>query len=157
DVFVYASETETMGNVVLEAMASGCPVVAPHAGGIPSLLAHGTTGFLYRPGDADEAARGLRSALDDEGLRCTVGRAARGAVQERSWADSVARVRQAYAAAIEPGPRPAPQPWIDRFAPATLSALVAAFRALAGKEKAKPPEEEKRWDADLRYADCMRG
>src|SRR5260370_38033884 len=47
DAFVYASETETMGNVVLEAMAAGCPVVVPMAGGIPSLVAHGKTGFLY--------------------------------------------------------------------------------------------------------------
>src|SRR5262249_24326523 len=41
DAFVYASETETMGNVVLEAMASGCAVVAPRAGGIPSLVDSG--------------------------------------------------------------------------------------------------------------------
>src|SRR5262245_10865129 len=45
DVFVYASETETMGNVVLEAMACGCPVVAAQAGGVPSLVSHGRTGF----------------------------------------------------------------------------------------------------------------
>ena len=45
DAFVYASETETMGNVVLEAMASGCPVVAPQAGGIPNLVEHRSTGF----------------------------------------------------------------------------------------------------------------
>src|SRR5215472_12447976 len=41
DAFVYASETETMGNVVLEAMASGCALVAPHAGGIPNLVRPG--------------------------------------------------------------------------------------------------------------------
>src|SRR5208282_67745 len=51
DAFVYASETETMGNVVLEAMASGCAVVVPQAGGIPNLVEHRSTGFLYRPRD----------------------------------------------------------------------------------------------------------
>ena len=50
DAFVYASETETMGNVILEAMACGLPVVAAAAGGVPSLIEDGVTGHLFPPG-----------------------------------------------------------------------------------------------------------
>ena len=74
DAFVYASETETMGNVVLEAMACGCPVVAPSAGGIPSLVAHGETGLLYTPRDLEEAVRHTALLGDDPGRRGWPGR-----------------------------------------------------------------------------------
>src|SRR5262249_58545562 len=93
DAFVYASETETMGNVVLEAMACGCPVVAPHAGCVPSLMAHGQTGFLYRPRDLQDAVRCTRTLLGDEGLRSRVGQAARTAIEGRNWEQSVGRGR----------------------------------------------------------------
>src|SRR5262249_20655227 len=75
DVFVYASEMETMGNVVLEAMAAGCPVVAPGAGGILSLLTHGATGFLYpaRHRDAGLPPPGRRPGLGLPPLPATAG------------------------------------------------------------------------------------
>ncbi|MGH0032944.1 MAG: glycosyltransferase [Myxococcota bacterium] len=47
DVFVMPSTTETLGFVVLEAMASGVPVVAARAGGVPDLVTHGESGLLY--------------------------------------------------------------------------------------------------------------
>jgi glycosyltransferase involved in cell wall biosynthesis len=141
DAFVYASRTETMGNVVLEAMASGCPVVAPEAGGIPTLLTHGATGFLYRPGDVTDAVRWTRAVLDNAELRGAVGRAARAAVEGRGWEASVGRVRQAYAAAIAASRQPADgRAWGARFAPPTLAALVSVFHALAGKEKVAVPQ-----------------
>src|SRR5262249_12918170 len=73
DAFVYASEMETMGNVVLEAMACGCPVVAPKAGGIPDLLVHGATGFLFQPGDVQDAVHWTRQLLDHNHLRTRTG------------------------------------------------------------------------------------
>src|SRR5262249_32906808 len=69
DAFVYASETETMGNVVLEAMACGCAVIAPRAGGIPSLIEEGKTGLLFQPRAADDAVRAVRRTLQHEGFR----------------------------------------------------------------------------------------
>src|SRR5262249_29515656 len=69
DAFVYASETETMGNVVLEAMACGCPVVAPRAGGIPGLVDHGEKGLLYPPQGLDVAGRPNPLGLSPFALR----------------------------------------------------------------------------------------
>jgi glycosyltransferase involved in cell wall biosynthesis len=134
DAFVYASETETMGNVVLEAMACGRAVVAPQAGGIPTLLSHGGTGFLYQPGDLAGAVQLTRALLDDEGLRTRVGQAARRHIEERNWEHSVGRVRQVYAEAIQSGGAPASRwTWRERLAGATMVGLVSAFRWLAGR------------------------
>jgi glycosyltransferase involved in cell wall biosynthesis len=135
DAFVYASETETMGNVVLEAMACGGAVVAPQAGGIPNLLAHGTSGFLYRPRDLKDAAQWARMVLNDEGLRRRVGRAARQAVEERGWEQSVGRVREVYAEAMAAERRPAPWTWQQKLARAVMGSLVSAFRSLAARPK----------------------
>merc|ERR1740139_1893999 len=51
DVFVMPSDSETLGFVVLESMASGVPVVGAKAGGIPNLIKDGVDGFLVPPGD----------------------------------------------------------------------------------------------------------
>jgi glycosyltransferase involved in cell wall biosynthesis len=101
DAFVYASETETMGNVVLEAMASGCALVAPRAGGIPSLVTHGETGLLYAPGDLANAIGQTRLALTDQGHRQALGRRARQHVESWSWPRSIESVCRAYHQAID--------------------------------------------------------
>jgi glycosyltransferase involved in cell wall biosynthesis len=136
DAFVYASETETMGNVILEAMACGSAVVAPRAGGIPNLVSHGATGLLYRPGDLDDAACLARTVLSDAGTRSRLGRSAREAVAEWDWTNSVDRVRQFYQEAIDCHGSSAAKPtWGQRSAGAFTSALVSTFRlrALLGR------------------------
>jgi glycosyltransferase involved in cell wall biosynthesis len=136
DAFVYASETETMGNVILEAMACGRAVVAPNAGGIPTLMSHGTTGFLYTPRDLPGAVQLTRALLSEGGLRAQVGQAARQAIEERNWEHSVGRVRQVYAEAIQAGRPPVTRwTWRERFAQVTMTALVSAFRAVPHKRK----------------------
>lgn len=132
DVFVYASETETMGNVVLEAMACACPAVAPRAGGIPDLLANGG-GYLYKPRDADETVRHVRALLDDPALRQQVGGVGRQAIDRRNWEQSIGRVRQVYQQAInvhsaEPTTEAS---WKQRLSQSLTFALVTAFRAVA--------------------------
>lgn len=130
DAFVYASETETMGNVILEAMACGCPVVAAKAGGIPSLVTPGQTGFLYTPGNVNDAAARTRALLADEEFRRRVGQAARKEVEGWTWEHSVDRVRQIYQDAIEQAPVGSSGPtWGQRGARVVSRGLVSAFRA----------------------------
>lgn len=86
DIFLMPSETETLGFVVLEAMASGVPVVAVRAGGIPDILTRpGETGYLYEPGDVAGAAARVRELAADPALRATVGAAAREEVSLWDW------------------------------------------------------------------------
>lgn len=76
DIFITPSETETLGFVVLEAMASGVPVVCARAGGIPDIVNQdGVTGFLYTPGDVDDCVEKLKALLNSQDLRDRVGRA----------------------------------------------------------------------------------
>jgi glycosyltransferase involved in cell wall biosynthesis len=133
DAFVYASETETMGNVVLEAMACGCPVVAPRAGGIPSLVTHEQTGLLYTPGDVDEAVRLTQRALATDEAAAERRRAARHWAEVRGWSDAIGHVRAVYLEAIAQG-QAAASARPPRLAPAVLTTLVRGFRWIAPKE-----------------------
>jgi glycosyltransferase involved in cell wall biosynthesis len=135
DAFVYASETETMGNVVLEAMACGCAVVAPRAGGIPSLVEHGKTGLLFTPGQLDEAVQFTRQALTPA-FRSQVGQAARSGLADWSWGHAIARVREYYQQAIDRY-QPTPARWSrgQRMAQLVLGGLVHTFRRLAPADK----------------------
>ena len=137
DAFVYASETETMGNVVLEAMASGCPVVAPRAGGIPSLLQHGQTGLLYSPGNREEAVRCTRQLLFDPPFRERLTAAARNWVADWGWATSIREVRHLYEQAIKDGCNASlRRTRRHRLASTLMTALVYAFKSLAPRDSA---------------------
>ena len=63
DVFVFPSTTETFGNVILEAFASGLPVVAADRGGVRDLVRPGENGVLARPGAPDDFARRIHDLL----------------------------------------------------------------------------------------------
>jgi glycosyltransferase involved in cell wall biosynthesis len=132
DAFVYASETETMGNVVLEAMASGCAVVAPRAGGIPSLVSEEETALLYTPGDREDAIRATGAVLGDDQLRSQLGAAARAAVEGWNWEKSIDRVRQVYREAIHEFPDAEARLTLSqRLAQAVASTLVYGFKLLS--------------------------
>lgn len=93
DVFVMPSESETLGFVVLESMASGVPVVGARAGGIPDIIDDNQNGFLFSPGSYDECERCVRLLLDDANLRSSMGIAARKEAARWSWRASAAATR----------------------------------------------------------------
>jgi glycosyltransferase involved in cell wall biosynthesis len=133
DAFLYASETETMGNVILEAMACGCAVVAPRAGGIPSLVSHGETAMLFTPGNLQEAVAATQALLSDESFRARMKQAARETVENWDWEHSIDRVRQVYRQAIEQyHPTSVPTTGKQRLAEMVVSGLVFGFRRLSG-------------------------
>ncbi len=82
--FVTASEIETQGLVLLEALASGLPVVAVNATCIPELVVHGENGFLVPSCDANAMAKGLITIFQNRALAQKMGKTGRSIVQEHS-------------------------------------------------------------------------
>ena len=62
DIFLFPSSTETLGLVLLEAMAAGCPVIGANKGGIPDIINDGINGCLYNPDDNDNGQESLINA-----------------------------------------------------------------------------------------------
>lgn len=93
DVFVTPSESETLGFVALESMASGVPVIAPRAGGLPDIVTHGRVGFLFEPGNVDECAKWVQILLDDRKRRDEMAGAARKEAARWTWEASAASTR----------------------------------------------------------------
>jgi glycosyltransferase involved in cell wall biosynthesis len=80
-IFVLTSECEGSPNVVLEAMASGLPVIATKVGGVSDIVRHGDTGFLAEAGDDTSMAESLMRLVKDEDLRVKMGCRARDYVE----------------------------------------------------------------------------
>jgi phosphatidylinositol alpha 1,6-mannosyltransferase len=85
DVFAFPSDTETFGQVIQEAMASGLPVVAARAGGAPDLVRDGVNGVCFTPGSAAELRARLRPLIADTPRRAAMGQAGRAAAERCSW------------------------------------------------------------------------
>ena len=136
DAFIYASETETLGNVLLEAMASGLPIVAPRAGGIPSFVTHGENGLLFTPKDLSDASGCLDRILNDERYRTQMGHSAHRAVREWSWQKGADKVREHYRTSIERAQNAPLEQTAQRtersrrLAKCTIGSLVMAYRTM---------------------------
>ncbi|HWW83493.1 MAG TPA: glycosyltransferase [Vicinamibacterales bacterium] len=91
DAFALTSRTEGLPLVLLEAMATGLPVLSTAVGGIPDLLAHGVTGFLSRAGDHAALTCRLASLSMDGSLSRQIGEAGRTAILQRYSVDRMAR------------------------------------------------------------------
>jgi glycosyltransferase involved in cell wall biosynthesis len=95
DAFVFASQTDTFGQVLLEAQASGLPVLAVDRGGPASLIEHGNTGLLAEP-EPGALAAALLSLTSTPLLRERLRRAALAAVRARTWEASLERLAGGY-------------------------------------------------------------
>jgi glycosyltransferase involved in cell wall biosynthesis len=100
DLFVFPSPTETCGLVVLEAMASGIPVVASDTGGVLENMRHGLNGLCVRAGDAPAFARAIAEMLANPERRAVMGQAARAFSVARDWARELDLLVPMYHAAV---------------------------------------------------------
>jgi len=98
DLFVFPSRTDTFGNVILEAAASGVPAVVMPEGGPKNLVMPGITGYVARD-DADFIARVLELVRDHHELR-RMGRAARENASRRTWDAACEMIYSAYERAV---------------------------------------------------------
>lgn len=101
DLFVLPSKTETLGLVLLEAMASGCPVVACRAGGVPDAVQDGLTGFLFEPTDPNGLVNTVKCALASRSNLDAVRDRARLDVEQHSWKGATERLRLHYIETIQ--------------------------------------------------------
>jgi len=86
DVFLFPSTTDTYGNVVVEAHASGLPTVVSDTGGPKELVQNGVNGTVTRSLDVEDFTRAVRALVQDAPLRQKLGAQARQGVQNRDWA-----------------------------------------------------------------------
>jgi len=96
DAFVFPSRTETLGLVLLEAMAAGCPVIAANAGGIPDIVTDGVNGYLFDPADEQGAIAATQRLLANPAEREVLRRNARQEAERWGWAAATRQLRTFY-------------------------------------------------------------
>jgi phosphatidylinositol alpha 1,6-mannosyltransferase len=96
DAFVFASITETLGLVVLEAMASGLPVVAAPAGGVRDHLRHDENGLAYPPTSVEAMAQAMVRLVAEDGLAQRLSGGARRTAEELTWEREMERLDRSY-------------------------------------------------------------
>jgi glycosyltransferase involved in cell wall biosynthesis len=97
DAFIFPSRTETLGLVLLEAMAAGCPVVAARSGGIPDIVTDGVNGYLFDPkADIQDAINATIRLLENRQERDTIRQNARIEAEKWGWAAATRQLQDYY-------------------------------------------------------------
>ncbi len=100
DAFLFPSSTETLGLVLLEAMAAGCPVIGANRGGIPDIITDGQNGCLYNPDGENDGAVSLIEAtkkiLINQIDRQTMRKCAREEAEKWGWKAATEQLRKYY-------------------------------------------------------------
>ncbi|BAY08934.1 glycosyltransferase family 4 protein [Calothrix sp. NIES-2098] len=97
DAFIFPSRTETLGLVLLEAMAAGCPVVAARSGGIPDIVTDGVNGYLFEPTADIQGAITATVRLLQEKQECDLIRQnARKEAERWGWANATRQLEDYY-------------------------------------------------------------
>ena len=98
DAFVFASTTETLGLVVLEAMASGLPVIAAPAGGVADHLRDGINGLAYPANDVEALSNAMHHLVTGSDLSEQLGAGALATARALGWDAEVERLDRSYRA-----------------------------------------------------------
>lgn len=107
DLFVLSSLREGLPNVVLEAMATGVPVLSTRVAGIPAVLVHRENGYIVEPGNGEALREGLRDCIGDHQMRSRMAVAGHETVATRfSFAQRMRTVADIYRGLID-SPAPA--------------------------------------------------
>lgn len=101
DVFLFPSATETFGNVVLEAMASGTPVIGAAAGGVKDTVKHNESGLLCPPGGIAEFVNAVELLYHNEGCRVALSKAGRSYSLQQSWDGIFSRLYDSYLGVLD--------------------------------------------------------
>ena len=105
DIFLFPSSTETLGLVLLEAMAAGCPVIGANKGGIPDIINNGINGCLYNPDEKDNGERSLIEAtkkiLADKNKKEAMRKEARKEAEQWNWNQATLQLQKYYAETLE--------------------------------------------------------
>jgi glycosyltransferase involved in cell wall biosynthesis len=104
DAFVFPSSTETLGLVLLEAMAAGCPVVGANRGGIPDIVNDGTNGCLFDPDQPASLITAVQRLLGNPTTRAELRRAARLEAERWGWAGATSQLRNYYRQVLDRRP-----------------------------------------------------
>ena len=106
DMFVFPSDTETFGQVVQEAMASGLPVVVARAGGVVDIVHDDLSGKLFVPGSGESLQRNLTSLLAQPERTKAMGRVGRALAEQHSWPSVMNQLTNHYDRVIQRWHRP---------------------------------------------------
>ena len=101
DAFIFPSRTETLGLVLLEAMAAGCPVVAANSGGIPDIVTDGENGYLFEADDPDGAITATKRLLEAKEEREQLRLKARAEAEHWGWAAATKQLQSYYRSVVE--------------------------------------------------------
>ncbi|HRD41260.1 MAG TPA: glycosyltransferase family 1 protein [Prochlorococcaceae cyanobacterium AMR_MDS_5431] len=96
DAFLFPSSTETLGLVLLEAMAAGCPVVGANRGGIPDIVTNGINGYLYEPEEENSLTTATQKLLGNNEKRLALREAARQEAERWGWKAATDQLRDYY-------------------------------------------------------------
>jgi glycosyltransferase involved in cell wall biosynthesis len=103
DAFVFPSRTETLGLVLLEAMAAGCPVVAARSGGIPDIVTDGQNGYLFDPQAPQGAIVATQKLFGDPAANVKLRTNARAEAERWGWAAATQQLQKYYERVVSGG------------------------------------------------------